>query len=228
MPPSWPPRANLGSRLQHAAGRFALRQAGLSEIVHLSTLGEWLRRPGSILCLGNGPSSEDRHVPCDSECLFRVNWVWRERGLLTDPDVVFTADPDQPAPDSRAILGFPTTADAVRILRGHQRAGRAHAAWFAVSTLAPKIAAPQRAAYPTNGALMIAVAAALDPARLTIAGIDLYRHADGKYPGATDEPNAYAEIHDPAVDLAVIGAALSAYRGALTILSANLREALAR
>src|SRR5690242_17769208 len=54
------------------------------------------------------------------------------------------------------------------------------------------------------------------------------RHADGKYPGATDQANAYAEIHDPAVDLAVIGDALAAYRGELTILSDNLREALRR
>lgn len=227
MSPSWPPREGIAGRLRQAVSRRALRWTGAHEVADIAALQVLLRRPDSILCLGNGPSSEHAHIPLDCASLFRVNWVWRARDLLTGPDVVFTADPDLPPPGSRAILGFPTFRDAARILGIHRRAGGRPATWFSIPELAPDMAAVPRAAYPTNGALMIAVAAALEPARLVIAGIDLYDDPRGKYPGDSGEPNEYAAIHDVGVEIDFIRAALAGYRGALVILSDNLRAALA-
>lgn len=226
MAPTWPPRYGLVARARHAAARATLRRDGLREIASTSELGQRLRNPSAIVCLGNGPSSESERIPADCDCLFRANWVWRHRGLLTEPDVVFTADPDLPPPGSHAIIGFPTVADATRILRRQRRARRAPAAWFAVPSMAPAIASIPRDAFPTNGALMIAVAAALDPARLVISGIDLYDHPQGKYPGENSEPNEYAGIHHPQVEVDFIRWALAGYRRELIVLSDNLRAAL--
>ena len=43
---------------------------------------------------------------------------------------------------------------------------------------------------------MLALAVALKPEQLTIAGIDLYRHPSGAYPGTPETANAYAPAHD--------------------------------
>jgi len=74
---------------------------------------------------------------------------------------------------------------------------------------------------------MLAVAAQLRPSRLIVAGIDLYLHPQGKYPGANDEPNQYDAIHDRNIDLAFIRAALDQFDGTVEIQSAQLRSALA-
>ena len=74
---------------------------------------------------------------------------------------------------------------------------------------------------------MVAAAMRLRPSRLIIAGIDLYRHPDGKYPGATAEENRYDDIHHRDVDLAFIRMALDQFGGEVTILSDQLRSALA-
>ena len=71
-----------------------------------------LGEPKSILCLGNGPSSEDAGVErAGFDCLFRVNWIWQRRTRHSNPDVVFTADLDPPphdAPASSASRRGPT------------------------------------------------------------------------------------------------------------------------
>jgi hypothetical protein len=73
---------------------------------------------------------------------------------------------------------------------------------------------------------MVAAAVLLRPSRLIVAGIDLYLHPDGKYPGATGEPNRYDEIHHRDVDLAFIRAALGQFDGDAAILSEQLQRAL--
>ena len=57
---------------------------------------------------------------------------------------------------------------------------------------------------------MVVVAAALQPKRLVIAGLDLYRHPEGRYPGAT-AIDGYARGHSAACDLAVIAEALDGF-----------------
>jgi hypothetical protein len=194
----------------------------MQEIADLEVLRWRLGNPTNILCLGNGPSSESADIPPDFDCLFRVNWIWRDRGFMTEPDVVFTGDPDLPPPGSRAIVGFPNQAEAQRILQGYQ----APAAWFAVPRLLQDTVSQRHAFVPTNGALMIAVGVALAPRRLVVSGIDLYSHPQGKYPGAADDLNAYDAAHSRDTDVAFILDALSRYRGERLILSEHLREAL--
>jgi hypothetical protein len=194
----------------------------MPEIADLETLRDRLGNPASILCLGNGPSSESPDIPEDCDCLFRVNWIWHERGFLTDPNLVFTGDPDAPPPGSRAIVGFPTLAEAQRILQNY----RAPVDWFAVPTLLADLETDRGGLTPTNGALMMAIAVALAPPRLVISGIDLYLHPQGKYPGAGDDPNAYDAIHSRETDISFMRDTVRRYRGALTILSDALRPVL--
>ena len=82
------------------------------------------------------------------------------------------------------------------------------------------------AVIPTNGALMIAVAAALRPKEIVIAGMDLYRHASGRYPGESGAVDGYAREHSRDVDLGLIRAALAGFDGKIVHLSDNLRKAL--
>jgi hypothetical protein len=192
----------------------------MPEIADLETLRQRLADPATILCLGNGPSSEDPSIPRDCDCLFRVNWIWHDRDFLTKPDLVFTGDPDTPPSGSRAIVGFPTETEAQLILKGYA----APADWFVVPNLLHKGTAHRDV--PTNGALMIAVAVALAPRRLVISGIDLYLHPQGKYPGATGDFNNYDAIHSRETDVAYMRDALSRYRGELAVLSDALRREL--
>jgi hypothetical protein len=67
---------------------FAFRA---QRIESLEAFRQALGDPRTIMCLGNGPSSESpalEDMAYDS--LFRVNHRWRTRGFLTDPHVVFT------------------------------------------------------------------------------------------------------------------------------------------
>jgi hypothetical protein len=73
---------------------------------------------------------------------------------------------------------------------------------------------------------MLVVAAGLQPERLVIAGIDLYLHPFGAYPGDIVSDNNYAQVHDVDTDLAVIKAAVDSYKGELIIFSDELRKKL--
>ena len=93
-PPAEPP-----SRWQ----RWLVRLAAGPAIANLGTLRQRLGAPETILCLGNGPSSEDAGVADFADaCLFRVNWTWRSRGLLARPTwsspPTRTCHPQAPAP----------------------------------------------------------------------------------------------------------------------------------
>jgi hypothetical protein len=81
-------------------------------------------------------------------------------------------------------------------------------------------------ARPSNGALMIVVAAALQPDRLVIGGMDLFQHPAGRYPGDPGASNQYSRVHARDTDLAIIRLALQDYRGELVVLSDILRESL--
>lgn len=66
----------------------------------------------------------------------------------------------------------------------------------------------RRRRHPRQGRVAIALAAALAPARLIIAGMDLYEHPAGAYPADPRAANAYPLMHDRETELAIIGAAL--------------------
>src|SRR3546814_17637294 len=70
---------------------------------------------------------------------------------------------------------------------------------------------------------MLAAAVALQPRHLVVAGVDLFNHPAGAYPGDAVTPNAYTAAHAPGTELALILEALRLYEGDLTILSPALR-----
>ena len=71
---------------------------------------------------------------------------------------------------------------------------------------------------------MIAVAAALKPKRLVIAGVDLFQHPEGSYPGDKKTPNAYTPAHTLDKELAFMLFHLEQFGGEVVIIG----EALAR
>src|SRR3546814_12342215 len=72
-------------------------------------LREALGHPDTILCLGNGPSSEDPDVAkVRYDALFRVNSLWLKRGFLTTPDMVFTGSSSTLSAVRDAIFGMET------------------------------------------------------------------------------------------------------------------------
>lgn len=225
---SWPPDNSLWAGLAGRLGRTIFSLAGMRCITSWEDLRRRLGEPQAILCLGNGPSSEEAGVDrAGFDCLFRVNWIWRERARHSNPDVVFTADLDPP-PRDMPVICFPTRTDANRVLATYLR-GRigARTEYLVLPELPSSLSGRKWSHRPTNGALMLAAAIQLRPSRLMIAGIDLYLHPHGKYPGATGEVNEYEAIHHRDIDLAFIRAALDSFDGAVDIRSLQLRTALA-
>jgi len=212
-----------------SSSTFLINLFGGHRITSPVDLAERLGKPRTIVCLGNGPSSEDQRLAGFSGAtLFRVNWNWRGRNWLTGPDVIFTADPDLPDIGRRPVLVFPTAAVGQPILLRHTGAMRAPSAGYVfLDAFDPPLADLSGPMIPTNGALMIALAAALKPDRIVIAGMDLYQHPDGRYPGDATALDGYSRDHSAEIDLGLIGAALRDFAGETIILSDHLRAALA-
>jgi len=193
------------------------------------TLKRRLAYPRTILCLGNGPTSELpelRDLPHD--CLMRVNWRWQTRGLLTQPDVVFVGDPQVFQRLSSCIFAFSNISlEIAMLLRQLLVCGPRSMEYFTMERISALVREHDWYARPTNGALMIVTAAALQPERLIIAGMDLFLHPDGRYPGDLRSSNEYSQVHTRGVDLEVIRRGLGEYRGELIILSDALRTSLA-
>ena len=189
-----------------------------------------LGRPRVVLCLGNGPSSEDpRLSELGHDCLMRVNWRWRERALLTRPDMVFVGDADTIYKAPRCVFGlWNRSIESAMLLRHLVTRGPGRMEYVTLERLSPLIGGRVWPARPTNGALMIVAAAGLSPERLIISGMDLFRHPQGPYPGETLARNQYARAHSPQVDMAIIDLALRDYPGEVVILSDILRESLAQ
>ncbi len=208
-----PLRSLFGCKFQQFRSVEALQQA--------------LGRPRTILCLGNGPSSESpelEQVPY--ERLFRVNMSWIGRGVLLDPDLVFTGLADATAAlRPRVGFVFGSILSEEKILGSLLLAPRS-LAFATAERLALFEYRITDAVAPTNGALMIALAVALRPERLTIAGIDLYSAPVGAYPGDSSTPNEYAVGHEAALDRRYILAALKRFEGELEIIGQPLRDAL--
>jgi 3-deoxy-D-manno-octulosonic-acid transferase len=193
------------------------------------TLNNRLGHPRTILCLGNGPSSELPQLrEIKHDCLMRVNWRWKERGFLAEPEVVFVGDVATLHKLSPCIFGFWSIRQELGWLLRHLLVrGPGTIEYFTMERISSLIRDQDWHARPTNGALMIVAAAALQPERLIIAGMDLFLHADGKYPGDLRSPNEYARVHSRNVDLKIMQTALKEYQGKLVILSEALRQSLA-
>lgn len=198
------------------AGRF-------TALGSLEELAVDLGRPACILCLGNGPSSEDPIVAkLPHDALFRVNHAWLGRTTLDRPDVVFTG--------LRATLEacqFPTrfafgTEAAARRMMLRSILLRRRFTYFTAERLDCVDFDAFLPYKPTNGAIMIATACALAPTELIVAGIDLFSDPRGAYPGAGGTPNAYAAAHDREVEAAFILDQLAAFPGKVTVIGEAL------
>lgn len=182
----------------------------------VEALRSHLDEPDSILCLGNGPSSEDPRlegVVCDA--LFRVNHMWSDRAAFTAPQVVFTGLRSA----IRALGGGPVFLAQTRDDERRLALMRMVTTRRVRTASAEALGLLPTGITPTNGAVMLAVAAALKPGKIVIAGMDLFRHPTGAYPGDSKTANAYAPLHDPDEELDYILSVLDGYRGELVILS---------
>ncbi len=193
----------------------------------LDRLRAALGNPQAILCLGNGPTSEDPAVAEERhDCLFRVNDLWLARGFLTKPDMVFTGSKGTLSLVKGAIFGLYTIKSEARLIVAPLLRPWVWGFRYAtIERFGLFLSEPRwRDVRPTNGAVMLVTAVALQPARLVISGIDLFSHPAGSYPGDTTTPNAYTPGHNANSELAILLEALSHYKGELTILSPALRE----
>jgi hypothetical protein len=210
------------------AWRVASRLVAGGRIDSVGGLSRALGEPHRILCLGNGPGSEDPLVQAlGHDCLMRVNWRWMERRILTRPQMVFVGDPVTLEKVDGAIFGI-WNCDLERgmLLRHLRVRGLRTMRHFTMERTCPIIRDRDWPARPSNGALMVAAAAALEPDELMIAGIDLFKSPLGRYPGDPVGTNAYSRVHTRDTDVAVIREALGAYRGKVTIIGDALRDAL--
>lgn len=221
-----PLQALVAGWLDKPAGRRFLKLR-TERIETLDELSATLKHPGTILCLGNGPSSEDPALAQQSyDCLFRVNHRWLKRGLYADPQVVFTGQKRTLFTlRSRPIFAFQTRrAEALLVTHQIFNPLCRHMRFVTLERLRILDQLDWDGVRPTNGATMLAVAVALKPKRLVISGIDLFEDPTGAYPGDTQTPNDYVVVHERTSELDFILDTLEGFEGELIILSKPLAE----
>jgi hypothetical protein len=187
----------------------------------LDELRAALGRPQAILCLGNGPSSEDSAIAREAhDCLFRVNHRWLERGVYCNPQMVFTGQ-------KRTLFtlhGKPIFAFQTRRAEAHLVTHQIfnplcrRMRFVTLERIGVLRDLDWDGVRPTNGATMLAVAVALKPKRLIVAGIDLFEDPAGPYPGDDKTPNEYVVVHERGMETEFILETLQNYRGELVII----------
>ena len=226
-PPARSPLQTLIARwLDKDMGRRILAVRA-RRIATLDELRDALDRPQTILCLGNGPSSEDPALAGHADaCLFRVNHRWLARGLYSRPQMVFTGQKRTLFEvRSKPIFAF-QTCRAEALLVTHQifnplcRFMR----FVTLERLGILTGPDWDGVRPTNGATMLATAVALNPPRIVIAGIDLFADPAGAYPGDAQTSNDYVVVHERSIEIDFILKTLKSYGGELIILGKPLAE----
>jgi len=191
----------------------------LRKIPDVDALAKRLGRPRTILCLGNGPSSNTDaavRAAAEADAVFRVNHRWRTEGRIRRADAAFTGKPKSALALPGVLVITAGSDSAARILRAHAVRARFNRLTLGVADdLLPGFADGYVGSKPTNGYVMLATALALKPRRLIVAGVDLFSHPEGAYPGDADTQNAYAPAHDAAEERANV----------LALLARQLREA---
>lgn len=180
---------------------LGLERLRCRKLADLDALRQALGGPETVLCLGSGPSSNEPAAVAAAEAadvVFRVKHRWLKEGAVKRADVAFTGTAETGHHLPRAILIAQDERTAARMAFERAWRGGARRLCFAVAEeLVPDYATGLAdGAKRTNGAAMLAVAAALAPKRLIVAGVDLYSHPDGAYPGGKEVINDYAPAHD--------------------------------
>lgn len=221
----------LAERLFDRLARGNGRAGGIERIGDISGLAQGLGHPKSILCLGNGPSSEGEAVrKVRFDALFRANHGWLDRGFLVEPDMVFTGMQTSmkrlPTP-ILCVLG--ETAEKVLLMVRAKNFFAGRLRYFVAGDNKAGLDLAIRDGFrPTSGAVMLAVAVALKPEKLIVAGIDMFQHPDGSYPGDNKTPNAYTATHSRDAEEAFMFRQLERFDGELVILSDIFRQAWER
>jgi hypothetical protein len=215
-------------RLSDKVARLVTTRLAFSKftaIRSLDGLARHLDRPKTILCLGNGPSCEDPRLErLTWDACFRVNHSWLGRGFFEEPDMVFTGSKQTieklPATDLFGLHSIDSEHDILRRCAFLRRK-------FTYAT-AERLGTVDFGRYgmyaPTNGAVMLATAVRLRPARIIVAGIDLFSHPAGSYPGDSSTPNAYTVRHDRETELAFILDTLASFAGEIIMISEVLER----
>ncbi len=220
-----PARLAASPRWRKAVGWRVRRYQDVDE------LRERLASPKTIMCLGNGPSSEDPGlVSMAHDVLFRVNHSWLRRGVLVNADVVFSGGKPSMRAISGSVFGVPTT-EAERYLLAlrsyNPRFGATQ--FFNVNDMTASIKHYDWGHLrPTNGICMLATAVVLNPDKLIVAGVDLFQHPEGSYPGDSGTANAYSPGHNRETELEFIMHLFSGFSGELVIVGDVLRSAWER
>lgn len=201
---------------------------GIERFGDIEALAASLGNPETIMCLGNGPSSEGEAVRgARFDVLFRANHGWLSRGFLVEPDMVFTgmqASMKKLKSPILCVLG-PTAEKVLLMVRAKN---------FVTGKLRYFVAGDDKAGLdlkidddfrPTSGAIMLAVAVALKPKKLIVAGIDMFQHPDGSYPGDSKTPNAYTATHSRDAEEVFMFRQLEKFDGELVILSEIFKQA---
>lgn len=191
-------------------------------------LREQLRRPRSILVLGNGPSSEHPAITDTThDLLFRVNWRWKNQPLHDRPDLVFVGDPHtiEHLPGFRFVVDDPFHW-RILALRDLCRAPLEPFDCLCLADLPALPDEPPPQALPSGGAYLVRLAVGLAPQHLTLAGIDLFADARGRYPGDLRTVNDYAAVHRREDEVHCIVTALRHFNGTLHVIGAPLQQAL--
>jgi len=210
-------------------GRLMVADRSKRRLNDWEALRKRLQFPNTILCLGNGPSSEDpRLFDINYDALMRVNHRWLERGMLTEPDMVFVGSPRTTARIRSCVFGFRTIDWESEVMLRHLLLDRSvrRLEYFTYERVSSFLSDGAWPCPPTNGAVMVATSVGLQPRRLILAGIDLFRDARGRYPGDTLGENDYPQMHSREVDVEILARVLADYQGETVILNEPLREAL--
>jgi hypothetical protein len=228
MPDRTAPR-RMDALSKTAFGRIVVANRSTRRLDGWESLRERLGCPETILCLGNGPSCEDpRLQKLSYDSLFRVNWRWLERGILTRPDMVFVGDLATTARLSSCVFGFRTIAWESEMLLRHLlfHLSLRKLEYFTYERVARDLSDEHWPRHPTNGVVMVATAVGIRPKKIIIAGMDLYENPAGRYPGDPIGDNNYPQMHSREVEVRALRSVLANFSGETCILSEPLRKAL--
>jgi hypothetical protein len=227
-PDAWPIPSFRDKVGQSHAWTVAAKLLTRHRLNDLGALRRRLGNPNTILCLGNGPSSEDPLVlDLHFDAIFRANHIWQKRGQYTDPDVVFVGDPSTLRNVRPCVYGFSSIhKEYGMLLRNLWSNGPKPIEYFTVERLLTDSHSWTLRYNLSNGVMMIMTAAALLPAKLIIAGIDLYLHPQGRYPGDSHANNKGGPLHDRNADLEAIDGVLRTFPNETVIIGDVLRESL--
>jgi hypothetical protein len=228
MPDRTAPR-RMDALSRTALGRIVVANRSARRLSGWEALRERLGCPETILCLGNGPSCEDpRLEKLSYDALFRVNWRWLERGILTNPDMVFVGDLATTARLSSCVFGFRTIAWESEMLLRHLlfHLGLKKLEYFTYERVSRELSDERWPRHPTNGVVMVATALGIRPKQIIVAGMDLYEDPRGRYPGDRIGDNNYPQMHSREVEVDALRAVLANFSGETYILSEPLRQAL--